>query len=124
MYDQNAAELIGTIAEAPRFKKTENTNRSKIDFVMKIHRLQSPNSYDRIYVTAWEDLADQVKESYGQGDRIAVKGKINVSSYKAGEQNRYYTRVIADEVSVPKEEKGKGFGYVKVPEEKPAEQNA
>jgi hypothetical protein len=44
-----------------------------------------------------------------KGDRIAVKGKINVSSYKAGEQNRYYTRVIADEVSIPAEEKGKGF---------------
>lgn len=123
MYDKNAADLIGTIVEAPRYKKTENTGRPKIDFVMKIHRQQSPNSYDRVYVTAWENVAEQIHEAYGEGDRIAVKGKINVSSYKTGEQYHFFTRVVAEEVSIPPEEKGEGFGYVKVMEEKQPEQN-
>jgi single-stranded DNA-binding protein len=124
MYDKNAADLIGTIVDAPKYKKTENTGRSKIDFVMKIHRTQSPNAYDRVYVTAWEDVADLVHESYGEGDRIAVRGKINVSSYKTGEQYHFFTRVIADEISIPSEEKGEGYGYVKVPEEKKPEKTA
>jgi|GEM_PF-1394361 Single-stranded DNA-binding protein len=124
MYDQNAAVLIGTIAAEPRYKKTENTNKSKIDFVLKVHRQMSPSSYDRINVTAWEDVADQVHDSYSEGDRIAVKGKINVSSYKTGEQYHFFTRVIAEEISIPREEKGDGFGYVKVPEDKKPEQHA
>lgn len=113
MYDQNAAELIGTIVEAPRFKKTEKTNKSKIDFVMKVHRLPGSKVCDRIYITAWEGLADKISEQYQKGDRIAVKGKITVSSYKTGEQAHYFTRVIAQEVNTPIEEQGEGFGYVK-----------
>lgn len=123
MYDQNAAELIGTIVDEPRYKKTENTGKAKIDFVLKIHRKQSPNSYDRVYVTAWEDVAEQIHQAYGVDDRIAIKGKINVSSYKTGEDYHFFTRVIAEDVSIPKEEKGSGFGYIQVPEEKAAEQN-
>lgn len=123
MYDKNAADLIGTIVETPRYKKTENTGRSKIDFVMKIHRQKAPNSYDRVYVTAWEEVAEQIHQAYGEGDRIAVRGKINVSSYKTGEQYHFFTRVVAEEVSIPAEEMGEGFGYVKVPEEKAAEKN-
>jgi Single-stranded DNA-binding protein len=123
MYDQNAAELIGTIVEAPRYKKTENTGKAKVDFVMKIHRQSSPSSYDRVYVTAWESVAEQIKEAYGEGDRIAVRGKINVSSYKNGDQYHFFTRVVAEEVSIPSEKKEDGFGYVKVPEEKKVEKS-
>ena len=121
MYDKNTADLIGTIVETPRYKKTENTKKSKVDFAMKIHRPSSPNSCDRIYVTAWEGVADQIKEDFREGDRIEVKGKINVSSYKNGEQYHFFTRVIAEEVSIPADTKGEGFGYIKVMEAPEAE---
>lgn len=121
MYDKNAADLIGTIIEKPRYKKTANTGKSKVDFVMKIHRPTSPNSYDRVCVKAWEGIADQVNDAYGEGDRIEVKGKINVSSYKTGETYHFFTRVVAEEINIPSEEKEDGFGYVKVPEETKAE---
>lgn len=116
MYDQNATELIGTIVEQPKFKKTENTGKSKVDFVMRIHRPSPATTFDRIYITAWEKVADEVDEHFHQGDRIWVKGKINVNSYKDGETYHFFTRVIADEVGKPKEEKGNGFGYVKFEE--------
>lgn len=116
MYDKNTADLIGTIVETPRYKKTENTKKSKIDFAMKIHRPSSPTSCDRIYVTAWEDVAEQIRDGFREGDRIEVKGKINVSSYKNGEQYHFFTRVIAEEVSTPSDTKGEGFGYIKVTE--------
>ena len=111
MFDKNAAELVGTIAEEPKFKKTENTGRSKIAFALKIHR--TPNTFDRIYVTAWEEIADEIHDHYHKDDRIGVQGRIRISSYHEGEGTRFFTRVVAEKVYTPdQEEKTEDFGVI------------
>lgn len=50
-------------------------------------------------VTAWRDLAENVAESIGSGDRVMVAGRLQQRSWESKEgEKRYKVEVVADEV--------------------------
>jgi len=113
VYDCNVVEIMGTLGDEPKFKKTQNTNRSMVTFSVRVRRRPSSTSTDKLMIQAWEDLADMINENYHQGDRIGIRGKMVSSYYRDGDVTKYFTRVVAYELlDVDEIEDPSAFGFI------------
>lgn len=108
----NSVELIGRLTKETELKKTQ-TGKEVVTFNIAVGRQikkedrDNPNVTKADYPTivAWNHVANFVHMYCGQGDLIAVKGRLNTRSYEdpmVKGRKLYITEVMADSIDLLK----------------------
>ena len=77
-----------------------------LDFTLAVRRTKDTTTFIRC--RAWEGTCDLLLSYCGKGDKITVQGRLEVSEYKDGEDQKYYTYVSITEISFGFKPSGKG----------------
>lgn len=104
----NSAVLIGRLTKDVELRKTP-TGKEVVNFTIAVDRnlrgedRNNPNvtKADFIAIVAWNHVANYVHMYCGQGDLIAVKGRLNTRSYEdpmVKGRKLYITEVLADSI--------------------------
>lgn len=95
----NRVILVGRLAKDPELKTT-TTGKSVCRFTVAVdRRVKADNqpTADFISVVAWNKQAETISSYLSKGRRIALEGRIQVSSYDAKDgTKRYSTEVMLD----------------------------
>ena len=104
-FESNYVTMIGNLTDDPELRFTSGgtavcglriaSNRRYTD---RSGQQQEETTF--MNVNVWRDLAENVAESLGKGDRAIVIGRIRVRSFEAKDGGtRWVTEIEADEVS-------------------------
>jgi single-stranded DNA-binding protein len=91
---KNEVHLIGTVATEPDCKQVGEDSTLLASFKINVgEKERKPTNR----VVAWRSLAEQAS-GLKQGQWVEVRGTLLTRSYKAQDQWRYITEVVAEEI--------------------------
>lgn len=97
----NKVELIGRTTKDIELRYTEGSQTAFTRFTLAVQRrkkVEGQPDADFINCQAWKTTAELLEKYVKKGDRIAIAGRLNVSSYEKDGKKVYNTEVIVDEV--------------------------
>lgn len=97
----NKVELIGRITKDIELRYTEGSQTAFTRFSLAVPRrkkVEGQPEADFVNCQAWKTTAELLEKYVKKGDRIAVTGRLNVSSYEKDGKKVYVTEVVVDEV--------------------------
>ena len=106
----NRVILIGNLTKDPEFTTT-NSGVSCVKFTIATQRKYKNENgeYESDFpqCLAWRNTADFINKYFKKGNKIAVVGKIQTSSYDAADgSKRYKTEVVVEEAEFVQARKG------------------
>ena len=94
----NTVILIGNHAKDPELRYTQS-GKAVCNFSIAVNRgFGKDNDADFIQCVAWEKTAEAIANYMEKGSKMAVQGRLQVSSYEKDGQTRYKTEVVAQQV--------------------------
>jgi single-strand DNA-binding protein len=103
----NTLTITGNLAEDPTIRFTQSGIAVASLTVMQTKREKQGQDYvdgakNGLRVTAWRDLAENIAESLGKGDRVTVTGRLEPQQWQDKETgaNRYGWELVAEDVAV------------------------
>ena len=92
----NTVVLIGNLARDPELRYTNN-GKAVANLTVAVNRgFGKDNEADFIRVVVWEKQAENCANYLAKGRKVAVEGRLQVSSYEAKDgSTRYSTDVVA-----------------------------
>jgi len=95
----NEVTLVGRLAKDPEV--IENSGKKRAFVILAVPRnfknVDGVYDTDFLRVTLWNAIALNTKEYCKKGDLIAIKGRLQTSSYVDSEDNKKYTLDIIGE---------------------------
>lgn len=93
----NTVILIGNLARDPELRYT-NSGKAVTNMTVAVNRgFSKDNEADFIRVVVWEKQAENCANYLAKGRKVAVQGRLQVSSYEAKDgSTRYSTDVVAN----------------------------
>jgi len=91
----NHVVLMGRLAKDPELKYSQ-TGKAFSKFTVAVNREFNREEADFINCTAWGKTAEIIAEYLRKGRRIALQGRISVSSYEQNGETRWSTEVVVD----------------------------
>jgi len=86
---------MGRLAKDPELKYSQ-TGKAFSKFTVAVNREFNREEADFINCTAWGKTAEIIAEYLRKGRRIALQGRISVSSYEQNGETRWSTEVVVD----------------------------
>jgi len=117
----NTSILIGNMARNPELRYT-NSGKAVCNFTVAVNKGFGKDEADFINCVAWEKTAENIANYLAKGKKVAVRGRIQVSSYDKDGEKRYKTEVVAQEVQFLSPA-GKQEAPQRDPQEEAARQN-
>lgn len=97
--------LVGNVTRDPELKYTPG-GQANVRFGIAVNRTWTDrNTNERkeqtsfFNVVVWGQLAENVSQSIGKGDRVVVTGRLEQRSYEKDGEKKEAIEVVADEVS-------------------------
>ena len=81
----NNCILMAEIVEAPQLRYTADNQTPIAEFVVKFPGLREGDSSGQIKVVGWGNLAQQIQERYGMGDRVLLEGRLSMNTLERPE---------------------------------------
>ncbi len=94
----NSVTLLGRLTRDPELKFSQS-GKAFCKFSIAVQRDFKKDEADFINCTAWDKRAEAIAEYLRKGRRIAVQGRLNVSSYGKDGEKKWVTDVIVDKFS-------------------------
>ncbi len=91
----NHVVLMGRLARDPELKYSQ-AGKAFSKFTVAVNREFKREEADFINCTAWGKTAETIAEYLRKGRRIALQGRISVSSYEQNGETRWSTEVVVD----------------------------
>ncbi len=119
----NKVELVGRITKDPEVRYSTGSEQIAIaKFTLAVRRQTKDKNgeleADFINCTAFRKTAENIEKYVHKGDRLALVGHINVSSYDNKEGNKVWvTQVIVDELEFLESKKENAAKSTNEPEE-------
>lgn len=102
MKGYNHVTLVGNLVKDP--DKKEIGESSLTNFTLAVNRgykkSEGSQNVDFIPVVSWGKLADICSDYLEKGKRVLVDGRIQVRNYEKGEEKKWSTEIVADEVTI------------------------
>lgn len=104
-YESNMISYVGNLTADPEMRFTSGGTAVCNFRVASNRRWTDRNGNQQeettfLTVNCWRDMAENVAESLGKGDRVVVLGRIRTRSYENRDgQTVYVTEIEADEVA-------------------------
>lgn len=93
----NKIILKGRLTHTPELKKTDK-DVSVCTFTLAVDRKHNREVTDFINCEAWRGTADFVSKYFGRGKEMLLIGELHIDKKLKDGENRYYTKVIAEDV--------------------------
>ena len=87
----NVVILMGRMTRDPELKYT-SSGKAFANFSLAVQKTKDEAEF--IDCVAWEKTAETIAEYFRKGNKILVQGRLNVSTYEKGGENRKMTRVM------------------------------
>ncbi len=91
----NHVVLMGRLTRDPELKYSQ-AGKAFSKFTVAVNREFKREEADFINCTAWGKTAETIAEYLRKGRRIALQGRISVSSYEQNGETRWSTEVVVD----------------------------
>ena len=91
----NNVILMGRLTRDPELKYSQS-GKAFSKFTVAVNREFNREEADFINCTAWGKTAETIAEYLRKGRRIALQGRISVSSYEQNGETKWSTEVIVD----------------------------
>ena len=91
----NHVTLMGRLTRDPELKYSQS-GKAFSKFTVAVTREFNREEADFINCTAWGKTAETIAEYLRKGRRIALQGRISVSSYEQNGETKWSTEVIVD----------------------------
>ena len=100
-FESNIITVIGNTTDAPELRFTQGGHAVATLTVAHNHKRGEGKDDETTFVrvNCWRDLAENVAESIGKGDRVVVIGRLRIRSYDKDGETKWITEVEADEVA-------------------------
>lgn len=96
----NKVMLMGRLTKDPEIQYSKNSNVPYIRGTLAINRkYNGEDKTDFVNFIAFKKLAELMSTYKRKGDKIAIAGQLECSSYEGGDGiKKYYTQIIIEEV--------------------------
>jgi single-strand DNA-binding protein len=98
----NQIVIAGRLVGNPEIITTEN-NKKKTLITVAVPRSYKniDGNYDTDFIrcTLWNGIAESTCEYCKKGDVVAIKGRLQTSSYEKDDERKFVTDVVAEKVS-------------------------
>ena len=105
----NSVVLVGRIATDIKegYVKDKKKYYTVLNFTVAVPRKNSKDETDFLRCSAWNGLADFIKEYFTKGQRIAIRGEIRIDTVEKKEGKLSYTNILVHEADFcePKKDK-------------------
>ena len=91
----NHVVLMGRLTRDPELKYSQ-AGKAFSKFTVAVNREFNREEADFINCTAWGKMAETIAEYLRKGRKIALQGRISVSSYEQNGETKWSTEVIVD----------------------------
>lgn len=81
----NSCMLMADIIQAPQLRYTSDTQTPIAEFIVKFPGLREDDTPAQIKVIGWGNLAQQIQETYKEGDRVLLEGRLNMNTIERPE---------------------------------------
>ena len=81
----NNCILMAEIVEAPQLRYTADNQTPIAEFVVKFSGLREGDKAGQIKVVGWGNLATDIQERYGAGDRVLLEGRLGMNTLERPE---------------------------------------
>ncbi|MGB7085752.1 MAG: single-stranded DNA-binding protein [Phormidesmis sp.] len=81
----NNCILMAEIVQAPQLRYTADTQTPIAEFVVKFPGLREGDAPGQIKVVGWGNLAQEIQERYGAGDRVLLEGRLGMNTLERPE---------------------------------------
>ncbi|MEL6489047.1 MAG: single-stranded DNA-binding protein [Cyanobacteria bacterium J06555_13] len=81
----NNCILMAEIVEAPQLRYTADNQTPIAEFVVKFSGLREGDKAGQIKVVGWGNLAQEIQERYGAGDRVLLEGRLGMNTLERPE---------------------------------------
>lgn len=75
----NSCILMATIVRAPELRYTQD-NQTPVTHMMVEFEGSKPEEKSTLRVTGWGNLATEMQESYSEGERVIIEGRLSMTT--------------------------------------------
>lgn len=94
----NQITIIGNLTRAPETRTTQS-GHTVCSFTVAVNRRDKDGNADFFRVSAWNSLGENCQRYLDKGKKVAVSGRVSVSTYKASDgEVRATLEVMASDV--------------------------
>ena len=81
----NNCILMAEIVQAPQLRYTADNQTPIAEFVVKFPGLRDGDAPGQMKVVGWGNLAQEIQEKYGTGDRVLLEGRLSMNTLERPE---------------------------------------
>ena len=81
----NNCILMAEIVQAPQLRYTADNQTTIAEFVVKFPGLRENDAPGQLKGVGWGNLAQEIQERYGAGDRVLLEGRLNMNTLERPE---------------------------------------
>jgi single-strand DNA-binding protein len=78
--DMNSFVLMAEVLTEPELRRTPDNQSAIASFLVQFPSQRPEDPVNRLKVSGWNTLADQIMEQYHKGDRVVIEGKLQMST--------------------------------------------
>lgn len=82
----NSFILMAEILSEPELRRTPDNQNAIASFLVQFPSQRPEDPVNRLKVSGWNTLADQIMEQYHKGDQVVIEGRLQMSTL---ERNGY-----------------------------------
>lgn len=76
----NSCILMAEIIQEPQLRYTQDSQLEVVEMMVEFSGLRAEDSPGRLKVVGWGNLAREIQESYHQGDRVVLEGRLSMNT--------------------------------------------
>ncbi|MGQ9867037.1 MAG: single-stranded DNA-binding protein [Pseudanabaenaceae cyanobacterium] len=88
----NSFLLMAEVAEDPKLRYTPD-RIPVADFVVEFANPRD-ESRQRLKVTGWRDLAEEIEREYRRGDRLVLEGRLHINTMEKGDRKEKQAEMV------------------------------
>jgi len=88
----NSFLLMAEVAEDPQLRYTPD-RIPVADFVVEFANPRD-ESRQRLKVTGWRDLAEEIEREYRRGDRLVLEGRLHINTIEKGDRKEKQAEMV------------------------------
>ena len=98
----NSTVLVGRLVNDPELYETENGKKmARITLAVPRAYKNVNGEYDTDFIGCklWQGVAQSTADYCKKGDVLGIRGRIQTSTYQTEEGNKYFTEVVAENIT-------------------------
>jgi single-strand DNA-binding protein len=94
----NSFVLMAEVLTEPELRRTPDNQSAIASFLVQFPSQRPEDPVNRLKVSGWNTLADQIMEQYHKGDRVVVEGRLQMSTVERNGYKEKRAELVAQRI--------------------------